>query len=80
MPKLHVYLFRAFFQDGKLDTSNPQILYRDIENMAVGIRCADHATPLYPQKLALTSRSLGRFKSLANSSHGVCLLHIDTRN
>jgi hypothetical protein len=27
----------------------------------VGIRCADHATPLYPQKLALTSpTSCGR--------------------
>jgi hypothetical protein len=25
--------------------------------MAVGNRCADHVTPLYPQKLALTSRT-----------------------
>jgi hypothetical protein len=25
----------------------------------VGIRCADHATPLYPQKLALTSPTSG---------------------
>jgi len=34
----------------------------------VGIRCADHVTPLYPQKLALTSptgegRSVGIFRS-----------------
>jgi len=26
---------------------------------AVGIRCADHVTPLYPQKLALTSPTGG---------------------
>ena len=34
---------------------------------AVGTRCADHVTPLYPQKLALTSptgggRSVGIFR------------------
>ena len=27
--------------------------------MAVGTRCADHVTPLYPQKLALTSPTGG---------------------
>jgi len=27
--------------------------------MAVGTRCADHMTPLYPQKLALTSPTGG---------------------
>ena len=26
---------------------------------AVGTRCADHVTPLYPQKLALTSQTCG---------------------
>ena len=36
--------------------------------MAVWIRCADHVTPLYPQKLALTlptggSRSVGIVRS-----------------
>ena len=36
--------------------------------MAVGIPCADHVTPLYPQKLALTSptgsgRSVGIVRS-----------------
>jgi hypothetical protein len=36
--------------------------------MAVGTRCADHVTPLYPQKLALTlptggGRSVGIFRS-----------------
>ena len=35
--------------------------------MAAGTRCADHVTPLYPQKLALTSptgggRSVGIFR------------------
>ena len=34
---------------------------------AVGTRCADHATPLYPQKLALTSRRpLCPYSSLAD--------------
>jgi hypothetical protein len=36
----------------------------------VGIRCADHVTPLYPQKLALTSptggRPLCRYSSLTD--------------
>jgi hypothetical protein len=29
------------------------------ENMSVGIRSADNATPLYPQKLAVTSPTSG---------------------
>jgi hypothetical protein len=29
------------------------------EIKAVGIRCTDHATPLYPQKLELTSPTSG---------------------
>jgi hypothetical protein len=36
---------------------------------AVGTRCADHATPLYPQKSALLRRqrrSLGQYSSLAD--------------
>ena len=38
---------------------------------AVGTRCADHVTPLYPQKLALTSptgggRSVCRYSSRAD--------------
>ena len=32
---------------------------------AVGTRCADHVTPLYPQKLALTS-PLCRYSSRAD--------------
>ena len=41
---------------------------------AMGIRCADHVTPLYPQKLALTSptgggRSVGIVRS--RTGHGV---------
>jgi hypothetical protein len=40
----------------------------EIEITAVGIRCADHATPLYPQKLALTSpTSGGRSVSIVRS-------------
>jgi hypothetical protein len=31
----------------------------EIENTSVGIRRADHVTPLYPQKLALTSPTSG---------------------
>jgi hypothetical protein len=45
-----------------------------IENMAVGIRRADYATPLYPQKLADKRRSLGRYSSLADSDHEVRFL------
>jgi hypothetical protein len=42
--------------------------------MAVGTRCADHATPLYPQKSALLRRqrrSLGRIVRLRTKGHGV---------
>jgi hypothetical protein len=42
----------------------------------LGIRCSDYATPLYPEKFALTwptngGRS-GRYSSLAVSGQGVC--------
>jgi hypothetical protein len=36
-----------------------QHLWNTTENTAVRIRLADHATPLYPQKLALTSPTCG---------------------
>jgi hypothetical protein len=36
-----------------------QILVLKTDNTVVGIRCADHATPLYPQKLALISPTSG---------------------
>ena len=43
-------------------------VYKTEIKTAVGIRCADHVTPLYPQKLALTSptgggRSVGIVRS-----------------
>jgi hypothetical protein len=45
------------------------------ENTAVGIRFTHHATPLYPQKLALASTSGGLYSSPANCRcdvRGVC--------
>jgi hypothetical protein len=47
----------------------------EIEITALGIRQTDHATPLYPQKLTLTSPTSG-----ADKSHGVinCILGYDT--
>ena len=49
---------------------------------AVGIRCADHVTPLYPQKLALTSptgggRSVGLVLSRTKATgFVVCFVYI----
>ena len=48
---------------------------------AVGNRCADHATPLYPQKLALTSptgggRSVGIVRSRTKATELVSYLQI----
>ena len=45
---------------------------------AVGSRCADHVTPLYPQKLALTSptgggRSVGIVRVRTRATEFVCL-------
>ena len=44
----------------------------------MGTRCADHVTPLYPQKLALTSptgggRSVGIVRSRTSATEFVCL-------
>jgi len=44
----------------------------------VGIRCADHVTPLYPQKLALTSptgggRSVGIVRVRTKATELFCL-------
>ena len=46
--------------------------------MAVGIRCPDHVTPLYPQKLALTSptgggRSVGIVRSRTKATEFVLI-------
>jgi hypothetical protein len=53
---------------------------RKTENTAVGIRHADHTTPLYPQKLALTSptsgcRSVGIVRSRTKATELLLLLH-----
>ena len=49
---------------------------------AVGTRCADHETPLYPQKLALTSptsggRSVGIVRSRTKATEFVCFRAIE---
>jgi hypothetical protein len=47
----------------------------EIENTAVGIRCADHATLPYPQKLALTTpTSLGLHSSFADTEFSLVLI------
>jgi len=52
----------------------------------VGTSCADHVTPLYPQKLALTSSTVGgrsvgivrvRTKATEFSLCKLCLLRVD---
>jgi len=47
----------------------------------VGTRCADHVTPLYPQKLALTSptgggRSVGIVRVRTKATEFVCLSNL----
>jgi hypothetical protein len=61
----------------------PGLVNRDLT--AVGIRCADHVTPLYPQKLALTSptgsgRSVGivRSQTMATEFESGCRLVDDS--
>jgi len=51
--------------------------------MAVGIRCVDHVTPLYPQKLALTSptgggRSVGIVRSRTKATEFSLVLGLKT--
>ena len=46
----------------------------------MGIRCADHVTPLYPQKLALTSptgggRSVGIIRSRTKATESYCFIN-----
>ena len=53
--------------------------------MAVGTRCADHVTPLYPQKLALTSptgggRSVGIVRSRTKATEfSFFLVHVNNQ-
>ena len=49
----------------------------------MGIRCADHVPPLYPQKLALTSptgggRSVGIVRSRTKATESIHTLHINS--
>jgi hypothetical protein len=51
--------------------SKPLLRSRKLRLTTVRTRCANHVTPLYPQKLALTwlrcgGRSVGRYSSLAD--------------
>jgi hypothetical protein len=58
------------------------LIVQKSEDTAVGIRCADHATPLCPQKLALTSptngvSSVGIVRSLSKATEfSFSLVHI----
>jgi len=50
----------------------------------VGIRCADHVTPLYPQKLALTSptgggRSVGIVHSRTKATEFSLVSYVSAR-
>ena len=53
----------AFNNNGTMNSTKAFILNQtklwDLRLTAVGTRCADHVTPLYPQKLALTSPTGG---------------------
>ena len=53
--------------------------------MAVGIRCADHVTPLYPQKFALTSptgggRSVGIVRSRTKATEFLVIFSVMNKN
>ena len=62
---------------------NKKVAAPGLENRltAVGTRCTDHVTPLYPQKLALTSptgggRSVGIVRSRTKATEFSLVLYI----
>jgi hypothetical protein len=60
-----------------LESKKSRLRSRKQRLTAVGIRCADHVTPLYPQKLALTSptgggRSVGIVRSRTKAMKFSC--------
>ena len=66
---------------------NKKVAAPGLENSltAVGTRCADHATPLYPQKLALTSpngggRSVGIVRSRTKATESLYVTDKPVRN
>jgi hypothetical protein len=62
---------RSYLNKNKV--AAPGLENRDLT--AVGIRCADHVIPLYPQKLSLTSPTVGIVRSRTKATEFSLVLH-----